>query len=60
MKIYTYTLGQAVKKKRTSKIKKLIKNNKFLSVVVGIFLISCTLNFVLIYNFMLILEKISK
>lgn len=46
------------KKNRTSRFKKFIKQNKILSIALVIFMICLSFNFVLIYNFMKILENI--
>lgn len=46
------------KKNRTSRFKKFIKQNKVLSLAVFIFIICLSFNFILIYNFMRILESI--
>ncbi len=57
---YTSVLGQEFTKKerRTSKIINFISNNKLITATIIIFLMCFTLNFVLIYNFMKLLENL--
>ena len=45
------------KEKSTSYILKFIKGHKIITASIIIFLMCCTLNFILIYNFMKILEN---
>ena len=56
---YAPVLGQSFNKhkKRTSSIIKFIRNNKILTTVTVIFFMCVSLNFILIYNFMKILEN---
>ena len=46
------------KKNRTSRFRKFIKQNKILSIAFFVFIICLIFNFILIYNFMKILENI--
>ena len=55
---YTSVLGNTLKEKRTSKIKKFIKTNKIISITVLVFVMCFSLNVIMIYNFMKILENI--
>ena len=54
---YTSVLGSTLKKNRTSKIKKFIKNNKIISITILVFVMCFSLNVIMIYNFMKILEN---
>ncbi len=58
-KEYTGIFGQATikRKSRLKKITGFIKNNKLISITLIVFLMFITLNFVLIYNFIKILEN---
>ena len=55
---YTSVLGNTLKEKRISKIKKFIKTNKIISITVLVFVMCFSLNVIMIYNFMKILENI--
>ena len=56
---YTAVLGrEKIKKKRwTSSLKEFIVNNKLITLTIVVFSVCLTLNLVLIYNFMKILEN---
>lgn len=56
---YSGILGQAKnkKEKKTSKIINFISKHKIITLFMLLFCTCCTLNFVLIYNFIQILEK---
>ena len=43
------------KEKRTSKIFKIVKEHKFISIVIGLFFLFSAINIILIYNFFKIL-----
>jgi uncharacterized membrane protein (DUF485 family) len=57
---YTSVFGQETNKKNkwTSKLLKFIKQNKLISITLTVFFLCLLFNFVLIFNFMQILENI--
>ncbi len=54
---YTSVLGGKTRRNSTSKIKKFIKSNKIISITILIFIMCFSINIILIYNFMKILEN---
>jgi len=54
---YTSVLESTLKKNRTSKILKFIKKNKLISITILVFSTCFSLNIILIYNFLKILEN---
>lgn len=55
---YTTYLEKSKKSNWTSKIRKIIGNNKFIITILGVIIICFFINFWLIYKFMNILETI--
>ena len=55
---YSSIIGQELKEKRFTRIKKFIKKHRLISITFLIFLMCLSFNLVMIYNFMRIIESI--
>ena len=53
---YTSIIGQALKGKMASKLKQFIKNNKIISITIVVFFMCLSLNCILIYSFIKVVE----